>query len=234
MSMPNLSELVLWYLAFLAAIVTHEAAHAWAAFKLGDPTARDGGQVTLDPFPHIRREPIGALVVPIVSFLLGGWMIGWASTPYDRAWAQCYPRRAALMALAGPLANLLMVLAAALLIRLGIVFDVFAVPDRIGFASLVATHHAGVWEGLAMLLSIFFSLNLLLLIFNLLPVPPLDGSAIVPLLLSQKQALSYRKLIENSAASMLGLVLAWKFFGAIFRPLQLLAVNLLYPGAGYH
>jgi len=234
MHMLNLSELVLWYLAFLAAIVAHEAAHAWAALKLGDPTARDGGQVTLDPFPHIRREPVGTLVVPIVSFLLGGWMIGWASTPYDRAWALRYPRRAALMALAGPSANLLMVLAAALLIRLGLAFEVFAAPTSIGFASLVAAPHGGVWEGLAMLLSIFFSLNLLLLLFNLLPVPPLDGSAIVLLLLSQRLALSYRKLLESPAASMLGLLLAWKFIGAIFRPLMLLAINLLYPGVGYH
>jgi Zn-dependent protease len=234
MRMPNLSELVLWYLAFLAAIVAHEAAHAWAALKLGDPTARDGGQVTLDPFPHIRREPVGALVVPIVSYILGGWMIGWASTPYDRAWALRYPCRAALMALAGPLANLLMVLAAALLIRLGIACDVFAAPARIGFANLVAAPLGGMWDGLAMLLSIFFSLNLLLLIFNLLPLPPLDSSAIVPLLLSERLALSYRKLVQNSAAAMLGLVLAWKFFSAVFRPLHLLAVNFLYPGAGYH
>jgi Zn-dependent protease len=234
MQMPNLSEMILWYLGFLAAIVVHEAAHAWTALKLGDPTARNGGQVTLDPFPHIRREPIGALVVPIVSYVLGGWMIGWASTPYDRAWALRYPRRAALMALAGPLANLLMVLAAALLIRLGIALDVFAAPASIGFTRLVAAPPGGVWQGLAMLISIFFSLNLLLLIFNLLPLPPLDGSAIVPLLLSEKLALSYRRLLDNSSAAMLGLLLAWKFFGTVFRPLQLLAINLLYPGAGYH
>ncbi|MEZ4601008.1 MAG: hypothetical protein R2940_14565 [Syntrophotaleaceae bacterium] len=234
MQMLNVSELLLWYFAFLAAIVAHEAAHAWAALKLGDPTARDGGQVTLNPFPHVRREPVGALVVPIVSYAIGGWMIGWASAPYDRAWALRYPRRAALMALAGPLANLAVVLAAALLIRLGILLDVFAIPSSISFTSLVAAPYGGVWDGLAMLISIFFSLNLLLLVFNLLPLPPLDGSAIVPLLLSNKLALSYRRLLDSSTAAMLGLLLAWKFFGTVFRPLQLLAVNLLYPGVGYH
>jgi hypothetical protein len=64
-----------WYLVFLFSTTLHEASHAFAAMKLGDSTAYEGGQVTLDPLPHIRREPIGTVVVPIISFILGGWMM---------------------------------------------------------------------------------------------------------------------------------------------------------------
>jgi len=69
-----------WYVVLLVSLSFHEAAHGFAAMKLGDTTAYHGGQVTLDPIPHIRREPFGMVVFPILSFLLAGWMIGWAST----------------------------------------------------------------------------------------------------------------------------------------------------------
>lgn len=231
---PGWSELVLWYLSFIAAIVAHEAAHAWAAFKLGDPTAYQGGQVTLDPIPHIRREPMGTVVVPLLSFVAGGWMIGWASTPYDRAWADRQPRYAALMALAGPMANLALLLGSGVLIRLGMVLGYFHAPGKIGFTSVVASYQPGVPHGLAVLLSIFFSLNLILLVFNLLPLPPMDGSAIVALAMSDATARRYRQFIERSGFAFLGLILAWKFFGEIIRPLRLLAIQLLYPGAHYN
>src|ERR1700751_2150411 len=91
-----------WLVVFLLSMSAHEASHAYIAKVLGDPTAYLGGQVTLDPIPHIRREPFGMLLLPIISYLASGWMIGWASAPYNAAWAAQYPRRAAVMALAGP------------------------------------------------------------------------------------------------------------------------------------
>jgi hypothetical protein len=80
----------------------------------GDTTAAEGGQATLNPIPHIRRSPFGMVVVPIVSYLLGGWMIGWASAPFNPAWQRQYPRRSAWMALAGPAANFSLMLLAGL------------------------------------------------------------------------------------------------------------------------
>lgn len=68
--MEKLTEGLLWYIAFLVSTTFHEAAHAFAALRLGDRTAYEGGQVTLDPIPHIRREPVGTIVVPLLSFLL--------------------------------------------------------------------------------------------------------------------------------------------------------------------
>src|SRR3990167_6103885 len=99
---------VVWYAVFLFSTTCHEAAHAWAAKLGGDPTAALGGQASINPLPHIQREPLGTVVVPVASYLLGGWMIGWASAPYDPLWAERHPRRAGLMALAGPGANLLL------------------------------------------------------------------------------------------------------------------------------
>src|SRR4029079_1870277 len=108
-----------WYAVFLIAITCHEAAHAWAAKLLGDTTAYSEGQVTLNPAPHILREPIGTILLPLVTYLLSGRMLGWASAPYDPHWAQQYPRRALLMAMAGPLANLLLVIVAAVVLANG-------------------------------------------------------------------------------------------------------------------
>ncbi len=92
----------LWYIAFLFSLTCHEASHALVARWGGDLTAAEGGQVTLNPLPHIRREIFGTVIVPILSYVLGGWMIGWGSAPYDPRWRYQYPRRAAWMALAGP------------------------------------------------------------------------------------------------------------------------------------
>ena len=71
----------IWYVVFLFSTTCHEGAHALVAKLGGDPTAFYGGQVTLNPLPHIRREPLGTVVVPILSYLFSEWMIGWASAP---------------------------------------------------------------------------------------------------------------------------------------------------------
>src|SRR6267378_8641055 len=86
------------YVVFLFSTTCHEAAHSLVAKWGGDLTAAEGDQVTLNPIPHIRRSPVGMVVIPILSFLLGGWMIGWASAPFDPNWQRQYPRRSAWMA----------------------------------------------------------------------------------------------------------------------------------------
>jgi Zn-dependent protease len=233
--MDKLVDGLLWYMIFLFSTTVHEAAHAFTAMKLGDKTAYDGGQVTLDPLPHIRREPIGTVVMPIVSFLVSGWMIGWASCPYDPYWAERYPRRAAWMSLAGPASNLLLVVISALLIRIGIAANVFIEPDTINFMHVTAAaDETSVFVTVSVILSITFTLNLLLFAFNMLPLPPLDGSGALPLLLPEKQAATYSNFIRNSGFALFGLFVAWNIFGKLFDPIHLFAINLLYPGAGYH
>ena len=229
-----LVEGLTWFVVFIFSTTLHEAGHALAALKLGDPTAYEGGQVSLNPIPHIRREPIGMLLVPLISFAASHWMMGWASAPYDPSWAHRYPKRAALMAAAGPAANLLLVLVSGLLIRAGIWTGAFYAPDTANFTAVTAAA-AGSWAaGAVTPLSILFSLNLLLFAFNLLPLPPLDGSAILPGLMSDATARRFHEILRQPMFSMIGLLAAWRLFPAISDPRQTLALNLLYPGAGYH
>lgn len=223
---------MLWYVVFLFSTTLHEASHAFAALRLGDPTAYEGGQVSLNPWPHVRREVFGTVVVPILSFVMGGWMIGWASAPYDPAWAHRHPRRSALMSLAGPVSNLALVILAGLAVRVGMLVGVFGAPDSIGFTRVVTA--APGWQGAATVISILFTLNLVLFLFNLMPVPPLDGSGILPLFLSPEAGRGYQRLLWGQPMlSLLGILIAWRAFGYIFPPVQLFAIQLLYPGMGY-
>jgi Zn-dependent protease len=221
---------LVWYFVFLFSTVCHEAAHALAALKLGDQTAYLGGQVSLDPTPHLRREPLGMIAVPLVSFFLarGQWMMGWASAPYDPTWAARYPRRAALMALAGPVANLCLVLVAAGFSRLGILFGFLRPVDRVvQLTEIVVAPEQGLGTGFAMILSLLFTLNLLLFLFNLLPLPPLDGSCLPPLFLDHRSSLRYLEFVRSPGFSLLGLVIAWKVFPSIFFPVFKAARHLL-------
>lgn len=226
---------LLWFAAFTVSATFHEAAHGLVALKLGDPTARDAGLVTLDPVAHMQRSPIGMIVVPIATFLLTnyGWMMGWASTPYDPYWARHNRRSAALMALAGPTANLALLLVAAIAIRIGMGFGIFAAPETATFKQVTFAPGGGIAQGAAVLVSILLSLNLILLIFNLLPLPPLDGSEIVTLFLNDTSADRYRMLLMQPGAQMVGLIVAWRVMDFLVGPAQRLVLNLLYPGAAY-
>lgn len=219
---------LVWYVAFLFSLTCHEAAHALVAKWGGDPTAFEGGQVTLNPIPHMRREVFGTVIMPILSYSLGGWMIGWASAPYDPAWRYRHPRRAAWMALAGPAANLILVVTAALAIRLLILAQVLARPERVGFAHIVDAASRGAGEGVAFFLSVLFSLNLLLCLFNLLPVPPLDGSSAIGLVLGENAARRFAILTHNPTLALVGLLVCWRVFPYIFRPVFWWSLRLLY------
>jgi Zn-dependent protease len=231
---PDLASALTYYVVFLFSTTLHEAAHAWAAKLGGDLTAYHGGQVSLNPIPHIKREPFGMVILPVLSVLLSGWPFGYASAPYSREWAMRHPKRAAWMALAGPGANLLLVLIAGLAIRAGIAAGVMFPPSTIHFGQIIGTNAGGLWPGAVLMLGVFFSLNLLLALFNLLPFPPLDGSAAVPLLLSDQASARYQAwLWGNPGMMMFGMLLAWRIFNPIFNPIFLVALNLLYPGAHY-
>jgi Zn-dependent protease len=223
---------IVWYLALLFSTVCHEGAHALVAKWGGDLTAFHGGQVSLNPIPHIKRSPFGLVLVPLISYAWGGWMIGWASAPYDPEWSRRYPRRAAYMALAGPAANLILVLLAAIAIRVGISAGWFHWPSSIGTKNLAhVVELAGGRINLGTtFLSVVFTLNLLLATFNLLPVPPLDGNVGITVVMSEATALRFTSWSQNPQFALLGLVAAWYGFGYIFGPLFFFAIRLLYPG----
>ena len=214
---PNLLALgFIWYVAFLFSTTCHEAAHALAAKLGGDETAFVGGQVTLNPVPHIQREPWGMVIIPILSLIVNRSIIGWASAPYDPLWERRHPRRAAWMALAGPATNYSLMLIAAIGLRLGWSMG-WLHEDRLtgrpDFASNV--------------LSAFFSLNLLLGTFNLLPVPPLDGSTGIMLFMSENRAQRYLDWLRGNSYAIVGLLVAVLAFPYVYRPINATAIYLL-------
>lgn len=229
--MSELAFGLVYYLVFVLSTSLHEAAHAWAALRGGDSTAYAGGQVTLDPIPHIRREPFGMVALPLISVVLFGWPIGYASAPYDAEWAARFPRRAAWMSFAGPAANFLLVLLAGALIQLGLFAGVFSPPDWINFADVTsAAEGAGaLWEPIAYLLGSFFAMKLLLCIFNMIPVPPLDGSGVIMLWLPERVAKKYQQLLwDHPELGWIGIPLACWLLDPLFDPLFTFALNVLY------
>jgi Zn-dependent protease len=229
--MENVIEGMCWYVAFLFSVTVHEAAHAWMAKLGGDMTAYNGGQVSLDPLPHIRREPFGTVVFPLLSlFVLRiGWPFGYASAPYDPEWAERYPRRAAIMAAAGPFSNLTLAIISGLLIRLGVAAGVFAAPASVdSYIHVVNAHEAGFWSNAAVLISMLFSLNLILTILNLIPFPPLDGSSAITFFMSEEQARKYRSVVNNPMFGIIGILVAWNIFNPLFEPIFVAALNVLY------
>jgi Zn-dependent protease len=208
----------IWYVAFLFSTTCHEAAHALAAKLGGDETASAGGQVSLNPVPHIQREPWGMVVFPILSLIVTQNLFGWASAPFDPHWERRHPRRAAWMALAGPATNYLLMLIAALVLRLGSAYQWFQVDGMTGRADFATS-----------VLGVFFFLNLLLGTFNLLPVPPLDGSTGIMLFMGENSAQRYLDWLRGNSFAMLGLVVAVVGFGYIFAPIEGFAMDVFLP-----
>jgi Zn-dependent protease len=223
----------LWYIIFIFSLVLHEFAHAFAAFKLGDRTAFEAGQVSLNPIPHMQREVFGTIIVPIISFILGGWMIGWASTPFDYKWAEKNMEKSAIMSLAGPAANLALIILAVVLIRIAYAADIFYAPDSIDFSHITASNLGGLYSSIGTFLSILFSLNVILMFFNLLPLPTFDGSSILIFFVKGEQARKVFEVINNPRFAFFSLIIAWNVFDYIFGPIHLFAINLLYPGVSY-
>lgn len=232
MQLRNPIDGMFWFLAFLFSTTLHEAAHAYFALRGGDRTAYLGGQVSLNPMPHIRREPIGMLVVPLLTAMTQGWALGWASAPIDPRWADRHPRRAAWMSAAGPLANLSLALISFLLIRAGLALNYFAFPARLTLEHVVAPASGGsgsIDAFVAQGLSVMLMLNVLLGVFNFLPLPPLDGASAFELILPEETARKFRGTVRNPMFSLVGLLVAWQVFPYIARPLFRLVLKLIYP-----
>jgi len=222
---------LIWYIVFLFSTTCHEGAHALVGHLGGDSTAFLGGQVTLNPIPHIRREPFGMVAFPILTYLTMHWMMGWASAPYNPAWQQRYPRRAAWMALAGPAANFALVLLAGIAIHVGMHLGFFGMPEGVSYTRVTQAAGPGFQEFAATFLSILFALNLLLGTFNLLPFPPLDGTTGITLLMTEGAALKFQNFMHNPTFRMVGLLLAWFAYGKIFGFIFGVALAALYPGS---
>ena len=200
------------YVVFLFSTTCHEASHALVAKLGGDDTA--AGQVTLNPVPHIQREPWGMVVIPILAFLFAHTMLGWASAPFNPSWERRHPRRSALMALAGPAANFTLMLIAAAIWHGGFALGWLHGSEQHPDFAIVTLY-------------VMFSLNLLLGCFNLLPFPPLDGSSGIMLFMTEGTAHRYLDWLRGSAYARLGLLLGLLIFRYFYGPIETFATNLL-------
>lgn len=207
----------IYYVVFLFSTTCHEAAHALAAKIGGDSTAALGGQISLNPIPHIRRSPFGMVIIPLIAFFSFGGMIGWASAPYDPLWERRHPRRAGSMALAGPAANFTLMLLAVIGLRAGSYFQLFRFHPAFGATGLLGN-----------VLWIFFSLNLLLGTFNLLPVPPLDGSTGILVLMSENRAQAYLEWIRGNSYALAGILVGMYVFQRVFPAIERAASQIFF------
>ncbi|MHC4077264.1 MAG: site-2 protease family protein [Planctomycetota bacterium] len=175
------------YAVLLVSLVVHEASHALFAKLGGDMTAYSGGQVTLNPLPHIRREPFGTVILPWIM-LISGYVsgagllcMGYAHIPVDPIWAYSHPKRAALMSAAGPLSNLMMA-AIAFVAMKGMLAGNIVEVSRYDFAPVILPlvgERGGAFHVFCLLISYGVILNILLFTINLIPVPPLDGAGVI-------------------------------------------------------
>ena len=223
--------LLIWYLVFLFSTTFHEFAHAFLAYKGGDLTAYETGHVTLDPSPHIRRSPIGMVLVPIISYVQLGWMVGFASVPFNAEWGRKNPTKQALMSLAGPMANLLLALIALGAMRALLAAHVFqysTITTGTHYVEAVGAGARSPLGALAMALSVMLKLNVVLCLFNLIPVPPLDGAGVLAGFFPTTLGTWYDKLRQMPAFEFLGLLLAWQVFPYVAGPAFRAVLGLLY------
>lgn len=194
------------------AVTLHEAAHGWVASKLGDKTALMLGRVTLNPIKHI--DPIGTILVPFVMLMISNFIFGWAK-PVPVSWQNLHkPKRdMALVALAGPAANLLMALVWAMIGKLS--FLVFSNDALHQMLRTTATfiHKASVFG---------IYLNIILMVLNLVPIPPLDGSRVVSSVLPPNAASAYERIEPFGIWILLALLLTGILTSILWPAVQFL------------
>lgn len=201
--------LAIWALPVLFAVTLHEVAHGWVAKVLGDDTAAQQGRLSLNPIRHV--DPVGTVLVPAVLVALGGFIFGWAKPVPVNFGRLRQPKRDMIwVALAGPGANLAMALAWGIGLKL-----IFAIG---GNAPMV--------QGAAYMCVAGILINLILMVLNLLPLPPLDGSRVVAGLLPIDTARKYLK-IEPYGLVILLVLLFTGVLGALIGPPMAAAKSII-------
>lgn len=209
--LPIFYQIFVWSVPALFAITLHEVGHGWVAMMLGDSTAKDMGRLSINPLKHI--DPVGTVVVPLIMFFVSGFIFGWAK-PVPVNWNQLdnKKRDIALVALAGPFANLIMIVFWAIIAK----FFIISAEQGNTIANIFSLM---AWAGIV--------INSLLMILNLFPLPPLDGSRVVYSLLPESIASQYTK-IEPYGLIILVLLLVSGILFKIIEPFIFYIQQVMY------
>ena len=225
--MPNIdggtiAQFILYMVALVFSLSVHESAHAWMSNQFGDDLARLQGRISLNPMSHV--DPIGTLLFPAISFFTGAPLIGWAKpTPVNPLrWRN---KRVAnfWVSIAGVICNFLIAIAAGLTIR--ILFSM----GMIGPGSSVSDSDSTITAGAVQLLVVFFTLNVALGVFNLLPIPPLDGSKVLASILPPSFEPAIESL-ERFGFLLLFIAVFTGVLGVIFNIVMPIAWALVFVG----
>jgi Zn-dependent protease len=209
----DFADIFISFIVLLFSLTVHEMAHAWTADRLGDPTARLLGRVSLNPIVH--ADPIGTVVFPLVSLVSGALLIGWAKpVPVNLRYLH-HPRRDyMLVAAAGPASNLVLAVFAAILLAI-----VPVSPHTLG--------ESNVSVPIAKFLTRLVNLNVLLAIFNMLPIPPLDGGNVLAGLLPPDFATVFNKVRPYGFILLYALILSNGFSYIVIPPARFILSWLL-------
>ena len=217
----DIGQFILYMVALVFSLSLHEAGHAWMSNRFGDDLARSQGRISLNPMTHV--DPIGTLLFPGIAFFTGAPLLGWARpTPVNPLrWRN---KRVAnfWVSIAGVLGNLAIAIVAGITIR---------VLYETGLIESAVTSESDIALGGIKLLSAFFTLNVGLFVFNLLPIPPLDGSKILASILPESFG-SAIESIEQYGFIILLIALVTGVFRAVFSVVMPLAWNILFIGVG--
>ena len=200
----DIAQVFILFTVLLFSLTVHEMAHAWTADRLGDPTARLLGRVTLNPIAHI--DPIGTILFPLIAIVTGVPILGWAKpVPVNVRQLRNDRRDYMLVAAAGPASNIVLAVAAAAFIAL-----VPVSPQVLGEPNVSAP--------VARFLTVMVRLNVLLAVFNMLPIPPLDGGNVLSGLLPRNAARLLDYIRPYGFIVLYALILTDAFFFLVVRP----------------
>ena len=200
----NIAQIFIAFIVLLFSLTVHEMAHAYTADRLGDPTARMLGRISLNPMVH--ADPIGTIAFPLIALVTGAPLIGWAKpVPVDVRNLRHHRRDFILVAAAGPASNLVIALVSSIVLA-----ALPISPQTLGETNVSAP--------IAAILGTAMRLNVLLAVFNMLPIPPLDGGNVLAGLLPPRLAVSFNQIRPYGFLLLYALIFTGGFYSFVVRP----------------
>jgi len=224
----DIGFVIIWFVVFLFSLSFHESAHAWMSERFGDDTGRHQGRITLNPIPHI--DPIGTILFPLISMFTSVPLLGWAKPVQTNPllWRDKTKANISVSA-AGPISNFILMTIAFIILKALILSGILRFnPALRNIYDVIAPApgQPAFMQPLAMFLSVMLMLNLALGVFNLIPIPPLDGSHVLEELLPHPMQEAYYQLRPYGFLLLMALL----YLGAlslIFQPISIFILRLL-------